>query len=96
MARPQMVTRTIQRTNVSVMCLDTEIGECVHRDVMLPSTYKDEEAMLKEARKLIDTDSLKAVKVVYHTVETALYGMTQEKFLEHAEILPDRPLPNHN
>ena len=94
--RKPMVTRTIATTKCTVICLDTEIGEAVHRDVVLPRTYKDEDTMLKEAKKQIDSETVKAVKVVYSTIEEALYGMDEADFIANAVILPARKNTNEN
>lgn len=90
MARVPQVTRTIQTTRVNVLCLNIVEGEPFNKEVILPRTYKDEKAMLKEAEKLINTDEVKAVHVVDFNVEETLHGMTEQKFVELAEVLPPR------
>lgn len=88
--RKPMVTRTIQTTTVTLMCLDTETAEVENRTVTLPRTYKDEKAILKVAKPLVETDNFKAVTVVDTEVNEVLYGMTEQEFIEHANILPPR------
>ena len=90
MARAPQVTRTIQTTHCTVLCMDTENREPVNKDVVLPRTYKDENAMLKAVKKVVETDTIKAVQVVAHKVEETLYGMSEQDFIEHATILPPR------
>lgn len=85
MARRPMVTRTIQSTKVNVLCLDVSDGEPCNVEVVLPRTYKDEAAMLKEAKKLIDTDTVKAVHIVDVEVTENLYGMDEADFIKYAK-----------
>lgn len=90
MARVPQVTRTIQTTKATIMCLDIEKGESVNKEITLPRVYKDDEAILKVAKKVIDNDNIKAVHVVSAEVNETLYGMTEEQFVKHAAILPPR------
>lgn len=90
MARTPMVTRTIQTTKANVLCLNIVEGEPFNKVVTLPRTYKDENAMLKVISKMVDNDEVKAVHVVDSYVEETLYGMTEQRFIELAQILPPR------
>lgn len=88
MARVPMVTRTIQTTRANVMCLNIERGEPFNREVILPRTYKDEKSMLKQVEKVINSDTVKAVHIVQSNVEEIRYGMTEQQFIEAAEVMP--------
>lgn len=90
MARVPMVTRTITRTEVNVMCLDVEKGEPTNKDVTLARTFKDDEKLLKEVKKIVETDTIKAVHIVDKIEVEALYGMAEQEFIEHATVLPPR------
>lgn len=90
MARTPQVTRTIQTTKVNVLCLNIKEGNPFNQTVVLPRTYKDDKAMLKAVEKVINSDSVKAVHVVDSVVEETLYGMTEQKFIELATVLPPR------
>lgn len=90
MARTPQVTRTIQTTKVNVLCLNIKEGNPFNQTVVLPRTYKDDKAMLKGVEKVINSDSVKAVHVVDSVVEETLYGMTEQKFIELATVLPPR------
>lgn len=90
MARTPMVTRTIQTTKANVLCLNIVEGEPFNKVVTLPRTYKDENAMLKVISKMVDNDEVKAVHVVDSYVEETLYGMTEQRFIELAQIMPPR------
>ena len=90
MARTPMVTRTIVTTKAIIMCLDVEAGEPFNKEVTLPRTYKDEKALLKKVRPLVETETIKAVHVVDTEEVETLYGMTEQEFIENAQILPPR------
>ncbi len=90
MARVPMVTRTIIATKANVMCLDVQAGEPCNRVVTVPRTYKDDEALMKKVRPLIETETLKAVHIVDKEEIETLYGMTEQEFIEHAKVLPPR------
>lgn len=90
MARVPMVTRTIVATKVTVMCLDVQKGEPFNESVTVPRTYKDDEALLKKVRPLLETETVKAVHIVGKEEIETLYGMTEQEFIQHAEVLPPR------
>ena len=90
MAKKPMITRTIQTTEATVLCMDIQQGEPFNKDVTLPRTYKDNTAMLKAAAAIIDTDEVKAVHIVRSEVKETLYGMTGADFIANAVILPAR------
>lgn len=88
MARVPMVTRTIQTTRANVLCLDIERGEPFNKEVIFPRTYADEKSMLKQAEKVINNETVKAVHIVDFKVEETRYGMTEQQFIEVAEVIP--------
>lgn len=90
MARTPQVTRTIQTTKVNVLCLNIEEGSPFNQTVVLPRTYKDDNHMLKAVEKVINSESVKAVHIVDSMVEETLYGMSEQKFIELASVLPPR------
>lgn len=90
MARVPMVTRTITTTEVNVMCLDVEKGEPINKDVTVARTFKDDEKLLKEVKKIVETDTIKAVHIVDKRKVETLYGMPEQVFIEHATVLPHR------
>ena len=92
MARIPMVTRTITVTRVIVMCLDVQLGEPCNISVTVSRTYKDDEALLKVAKPLIESENpnLKAVHVVDKEEIETLYGMTEQEFMKYAKVLPPR------
>lgn len=90
MARVPMVTRTITTTKANVMCVDVEVGEPFNKEVTVPRTYKDNESLLKTVKPLIETETVKAVHIVAKTEIETLYGMSEQDFIEHASVLPER------
>lgn len=94
MARVPMVTRTIVATKANVMCLDVQAGEPFNKVVTVPRTYKDNEALLKKVKPLIETDSVKAVHIVDTEEIETLYGITEQEFIQHAKVLPPRNSTN--
>lgn len=93
MARERMVTRTVLSTKVTVLCLNTETAEPFNETVILSGTFKDNKAILKAAKKLLETEVVSVAKVVDVIIEEALYGMTEQEFIQSAKILPPRNLP---
>ena len=90
MARVPMVTRTITATKVTALCLNIETAEPFNKTVTLSGTFKDEKAMMKAAEKVINSDTEKAVHILYSEEIETLYGMTEQEFIEKAKVLPPR------
>ena len=90
MARVPSVTRTIQTTRANVLCIDLSTEQPFTQSVILPRTYKDERSMLKKIKPMLENETVKVVHVQNFTVESTLYGMTEEEFIKAAEILPPR------
>ena len=88
--RKPMVTRTIQTTEATVLCIDIINSEPFNKTVTLPRTYKDEKSLMKKVASVIDSDTVKAVHVVATEIHETLYGMTEDDFIAAAEILPAR------
>lgn len=94
MGRVAMVTRTISSTKVVCLCLDTETAEPCNKTYQVSGTYPDDPKgntkLLNAVKKIAETDTFKVVSVVSKEVVELLYGMTEQKFLENADILPPR------
>lgn len=88
--RKPMVTRTIQTTEATVLCIDIINSEPFNKTVTLPRTYKDEKSLMKKVASVIDNDTVKAVHVVATEIHETLYGMSEDDFIATAEILPPR------
>lgn len=90
MARVPMVTRTIKATKANVMCVDVQTGEPCNKVVTVPRTYKDDEALMKKVRPLLETETLKAIHIVDKEKIETLYGMTEHEFIQYGKELPPR------
>lgn len=90
MPRPQLVTRTIKSTKVVALVCDVENFTTTTQEFTLPRTYPDTETVLKMLQKKYSTDTDKIVKVISTEVCEALYGMSEDKFIANAEVLPPR------
>ena len=90
MARKPMVTRTLKATKAGVLCVNTDTQTTSIVGVTLPRTYKCDEDALKVARDMIDTETVKAVRIMSRVESETLYGMSEAKFMELADILPPR------
>lgn len=87
MAKPAMVTRTIESTEVTVLGLDLEVAEPIQKDITLPGVYKDDAKLLKASQAALDTDTYKAVSVVRSAVKEQVYGMTEADFIAMGTVL---------
>lgn len=90
MARTPMVTRTITTTKATVMVCDVEAGDVITQEIVVPRTYKNDDALLKAIKSTHETDQLKPVSIVKSEVIETLYGMTESDFIENATVLPPR------
>lgn len=90
MARVPMVTRTIVATKITALCLNIETGEPFNETVTVSGTFKDEKSMLKAAEKLLNTETERAVHIVFSEEIETLYGMTEQEFIQRAKVLPPR------
>ena len=88
--REPKVTRTIETTVVKGLCVNPETKEVFEKEITLPRTYKDEKTLKKAIEKATIDEDFKVVSVISTDVNKTLYGMTEEKFIANAEILPDR------
>ena len=96
MARKPMITRTIITTKVNVLCLNIQSAEPFNKVVTLPRTYKDDKKLLKKVEEVVNTDDVKAVHIVDKEEIETLYGMTEQDFIEHAEVQPPRKVAEEN
>lgn len=96
MARTPMVTRTIQATVCKVMCVDVEAGDTIIETVTVPRTYKNDDALMKALKPLVETEQIKPVHIVEKEITETLYGMTEADFIQNAKVLPPRATNTEN
>ena len=88
MTKERMITRTIDVTEFTFMLCDIEfarVDTCTHLYYGTPTT--DSVALLQS---MFDSEKYKVVTVLSEKKHTELLGMTEQKFIEYATILPPR------
>ena len=87
MARKRMVTRTITSTKAKATVYNIEKDEIQTVEYKLSGELSTD-AVIKVIEK--EHNEVRPLKVTEVTVHEELYGMSEEKFIELAEILPAR------
>lgn len=87
MARKRMVTRTITYTEVNARVYDIEADEIQNVKYKLSGRLTADESLKLITKEHKEVRPLKVEEVAFNE---ELYGMSEEKFLELAEILPPR------
>lgn len=95
MARKKLITRTINKTNVSVLCADLTTNKVVPSEFTIAGTLEGD-ALLKKLRDLYETDTYKVVAIQSTNVVSELYGMDEQTFLNNAKLLPPRKVYGNN
>lgn len=90
MARQPMITRTITTTKCKVLCVNIAEEKPVTIEVVIPRTYKDEKAILKQVEKAITDENMKPVHISESVEVETLYGMSEQDFIASAKVLPAR------
>lgn len=87
MARKRMITRTILYTEATARVYDIANGEIQTVKYKLPGRFSVDEALKVITKVHKEVRPLKVEEVVLNEER---YGMSEDKFLELAEILPAR------
>lgn len=87
--RERMITRTVKTSVCEVMSVQVSESKAFVQTLKVPGVYDDKE-LFKVIKKMYETDDYKPVSVMSVTVEETLYGMSEQKFMEYAEVLPPR------
>lgn len=94
MAREKMITRTIDYTRATVLCMDTETCEVSRETLVITGKETDCEALLAPLQHKYQTDTFKLVKVEDCETFEKLYGMSENFFMENAiELDPETRKP---
>ena len=91
-----MVTRTIQTTVANCLCVNPETREVTEMSLTLSGTFKDLKSLEKAVNKVTENAPFRVVSITDSRVEETLYGMTEQKFIENADILPPRATKENN
>lgn len=87
MARKRMVTRTITSTKATATVYNSEKDEIQTLEYKLSGELSSDDALKAITKEHAEVRPLKVTEV---TVQEELYGMSEEKFIELADILPAR------
>ena len=87
MARKRMVTRTITFTTVKATVYDIASDETKSLEYKLSGEISADVALKVITKEHTDVRPLKVTEV---KVQEELYGMSEDKFIELADILPAR------
>lgn len=90
MARQPQVTRTIPTTKAVVLVADIVTGKVAEREVSIPREFKKPKKLHEALEAVINTETEKLVHIKSTKIEETLYGMSEQKFIDNAEILPPR------
>lgn len=90
MPRKPQVTRTLLTTKVKLMCLDVKEEKTFYHDMTLSRVFKDDNAILKAANNVINDNDIKAVHVVKAEVVKTHYSMTEERFIQLADVISEK------
>ena len=87
MARKRMVTRTITSTKATATVYNIEKDEIQTLEYKLSGELSADDALKAITKEHTEVRPLKVTEVA---VQEELYGMSEEKFIELADILPAR------
>lgn len=88
MARKKhLITRSITSTVATVIAHDVETEETKNVQLAVSRTYKTDNELLKAVREKYETDTFKIACVVNAFVTVEKYGMSEDKFIDNAEII---------
>lgn len=90
MARQAMVTRTVETYDCLVLCVNPATDETMDRVFTVSAKLKDDKAIIKALAKEGIDGGLTPLYVKSKVLKTTLYGMSEQKFLMNADILPSR------
>lgn len=87
MARKRMITRTIKSRTVTVLGIDIETAEPSNKEVTYTPIIDNPAKELAKVKSLVETDTYKVATIVSRTDAEQILGMTEQFFLEHAELV---------
>ena len=87
MARERAVTRTINVTKVTAICMDIEKMENKEEVLTITGDLPTDEQLLKKLRKQYETSVYKVVAIKSKDTVEKLFGMPEVEFLKYAKEL---------
>ena len=88
--RERMVTRTINATVVTVLCMDIVNASATTKEIEISGTYKNDSDLLKVLKKKYDTTNFVVVAIQKTETKEKLYGMTETDFMKYAKEMDSR------
>lgn len=89
MRKEKMITCAIMQTCAQVMTIDVTNSEVSIFETKIGGVYADRE-LLKELKKIYETDTFKLVHIESNTREEIILGMTESDFIKYSTVLPPR------
>lgn len=90
MARQPQVTRTIPTTKAKVLVVDIDSGITSEREVCVPRVHKNPKKLREALEIAVNKGNDRLAHIKSTEIVEVLYGMSEQKFIENAEILPPR------
>ena len=88
--RERMVTRTINATVATVLCMDIVNASATTKEIEISGTYKNDSDLLKTLKKKYDTIDFVVVAIQKTETKEKLYGMTETDFMKYAKEMDSR------
>lgn len=90
MTTNKMVTRTVISTTATVLVFDTKLGDTSEQVFVVPGKYPNDDNLLKQLKKVYDTEVTKLLHVKSSELIEELRGMSEQDFLVYSKALPPR------
>lgn len=87
MARKQVITRTIKGTVLTVKVIDNETEQFETMTIKLPRTVSDDSESINKYLTKHPPIGKTVFKVIAKDTVEDMYGMTEERFLQFAQLL---------
>ena len=97
MARKPIISRTFKSQEVTLLCVNTALGECFNSTVIFPREEKNTDKLLRKCKNAVENDTVKVADIVNVDIKEELYGMEEETFLKYASKLDNttrKPVEN--
>lgn len=89
MSRTRMVTRSINVTDVTALCMDIKEQQALSKTFSLTGASFTQEKALKEVQKLYQTEELAIVAIQKMEQHEEIYGLLETDFLKVAKKMTD-------
>ena len=86
MPRKPVISRTMNTTVTTILYVDIANQTTAEKTVRIPRTYKTEKQLLRKLRQIYDDDSIKVVHIIESRPETVKCKLTEQQYLNAAEI----------